>query len=63
MDCHQKLTVPDAWSSPARVEMKAVETILHLRRTHPARVKNMVPKHVWKLVERYDLTPENDETR
>lgn len=47
----------------ARVEMKAVETILHLRRTHPARVKNMVPKHVWRLVERYGLVPEKDETR
>ena len=46
----------------ARVEMKAFETILHLRRTHPARVKNMVPKHVWRLVERYGLTPEKDET-
>ena len=46
----------------ARVEMKAVETILHLRRTHPARLKNMVPKHVWRLVERYGLTPEKDET-
>jgi coenzyme F420 hydrogenase subunit beta len=47
----------------ARVEMKAVETILHLRRTHPARVKNMVPKHVWRLVERYGLVPEKDETK
>jgi coenzyme F420 hydrogenase subunit beta len=47
----------------ARVEMKAVETILHLRRTHPARVKNMVPKHVWRLVERYGLVPEKDEMR
>ena len=46
----------------ARVEMKAVETILHLRRTHPAPLKNMVPKHVWRLVERYGLTPEKDET-
>jgi len=27
----------------ARVEMKAVETILHLRRAHPRRLKNMVP--------------------
>ena len=43
--------------------MKAVETILHLRRTHPARVKNMVPKHVWKLVERYGLVPDKGETR
>ncbi len=47
----------------ARVEMKAVETILHLRRTHPARLKNMVPKHVWRLVERYGLVPDKDETR
>ncbi len=39
----------------ARVEMKAVETVLHLRRTHPARIKNMVPDHVWRLVARYGL--------
>ena len=47
----------------ARVEMKAVETILHLRRTHPARIKNMVPAHVWRLVERYGLVPGKDEVR
>jgi coenzyme F420 hydrogenase subunit beta len=47
----------------ARVEMKAVETILHLRRTHPARIKNMVPGHVWRLVERYALVPGTDEER
>ena len=47
----------------ARVEMKAVETVLHLRRTHPARVKNMVPAHVWRLVARYGLVPGKDETR
>jgi coenzyme F420 hydrogenase subunit beta len=47
----------------ARVEMKAVETILHLRRTHPARIKNMVPRHVWRLVERYGLVPDKDEVR
>ena len=47
----------------ARVEMKAVETVLHLRRTHPARVKNMVPAHVWRLVARYGLVPGNDEVR
>ena len=63
MDCHQKLTVPGPRClefARARVEMKAVETILHLRRTHPARLKNMVPNHVWKLVKRYELTPEKD---
>ncbi len=47
----------------ARVEMKAIETILHLRRAHPARVKNMVPGHVWRLVERYGLARGKDETR
>ena len=47
----------------ARVEMKAVETVLHLRRTHPARIKNMVPAHVWRLVEKYGLVPAKDETR
>ena len=47
----------------ARVEMKAVETILHLRRAHPARMKNMIPAHVWGLAARYGLTPQDDETR
>jgi coenzyme F420 hydrogenase subunit beta len=47
----------------ARVEMKAVETVLHLRRTHPARIKNMVPAHVWRLVARYGLLPEQSEQR
>jgi coenzyme F420 hydrogenase subunit beta len=46
----------------ARVEMKAVETVLHLRRLHPARIKNMVPAHVWRLVEKYGLRAETDET-
>lgn len=45
----------------ARVEMKAVETVLHLRRAHPARLKNMVPAHVWRLVAGYGLTPAADE--
>jgi coenzyme F420 hydrogenase subunit beta len=47
----------------ARVEMKAIETILHLRRAHPARVKNMVPPHVWRVAERYGLRPGAQETR
>ena len=46
-----------------RVEMKAIETVLHLRRAHPARLKNMVPAHVWRLVARYGLTPATHETR
>jgi coenzyme F420 hydrogenase subunit beta len=47
----------------ARVEMKAIETILHLRRAHPARIKNMVPAHVWRVAARYGLVPDPDETR
>ncbi len=46
-----------------RVEMKAIETILHLRRAHPARMKNMVPAHVWRVAARYGLIPGKDETR
>ena len=35
--------------------MKAIETVLHLRREKPAMVKNMVPDHVWALVAKYGL--------
>ena len=42
----------------ARVEMKAIESILHLRREAPARIKNMLPAHVWTLAARYGLKPE-----
>ena len=45
----------------ARVEMKAIETVLHLRRVHPRRMRNMVPKHVWALVAPYGLEPGEDE--
>ena len=41
----------------ARVEMKAIETVLHLRRAAPRRLKSMVPDPVWRLVERYGLVP------
>lgn len=47
----------------ARVEMKAVETIVHLRREQPARMKSMVPAHVWNLVEPYGLAPKKGERR
>jgi coenzyme F420 hydrogenase subunit beta len=40
----------------ARVEMKAVETVIHLRRQHPRRLRSMVPEHVWALVRPYGLT-------
>jgi coenzyme F420 hydrogenase subunit beta len=42
----------------ARVEMKAIEAVLHLRRAYPKRLRNMVPDHVWALVEPYGLTRE-----
>jgi len=45
----------------ARLEMKAVETVLHLRREQPAKMKNMVPPHVWQLVRPYGLQPGQDE--
>ncbi|TVQ33841.1 MAG: coenzyme F420 hydrogenase [Geminicoccaceae bacterium] len=45
----------------ARLEMKAIETVLHLRRTHPKRLKHMVPAHVWELVRPYGLVPAADE--
>jgi coenzyme F420 hydrogenase subunit beta len=44
-----------------RVEMKAVETILHLRREVPKRMRAMVPPHVWALVAPYGLTPTEGE--
>jgi coenzyme F420 hydrogenase subunit beta len=44
-----------------RVEMKAVETVIHLRREEPRRVKSMVPDHVWALVEPYGLVREEGE--
>ena len=44
-----------------RVEMKAAETVLHLRRAHPRRMRNMVPDHVWRLVKPYGLTPKRGE--
>ncbi len=45
----------------ARVEMKAAETVLHLRREKPARMKHMVPAHVWALTAPYGLAPQPGE--
>ena len=45
----------------ARVEMKAVETIIHLRREQPRRMKTMIPIHVWSLVQPYGLTAAPEE--
>jgi coenzyme F420 hydrogenase subunit beta len=41
----------------ARVEMKAIETVLHLRHAAPRRMKTMVPDHVWRIAARYGLEP------
>jgi coenzyme F420 hydrogenase subunit beta len=38
-----------------RVEMKAVESVVHLQRELPARVKHMIPAHIWELVKAYGL--------
>jgi coenzyme F420 hydrogenase subunit beta len=42
----------------ARVEMKAIETLLHLQREAPARIKTMVPEHVVHLARPYGLSRE-----
>jgi coenzyme F420 hydrogenase subunit beta len=47
----------------ARLEMKAVETILHLRRAAPGRMRHMVPEHVWRLAAAYGLHPGEGERR
>jgi len=47
----------------ARLEMKAAEAVLHLRRTAPRKMKWMLPAHVWQMVAPYGLTPEPGETR
>jgi coenzyme F420 hydrogenase subunit beta len=47
----------------ARVEMKAIETVYFLRRQERAKMKNMVPPHVWALAARYGLVAEEGERR
>jgi len=47
----------------ARLEMKAIETVLHLRRQAPAKLKTMVPDHVWALVAPYGLKPDPTERK
>ncbi|MBC7781890.1 MAG: Coenzyme F420 hydrogenase/dehydrogenase, beta subunit C-terminal domain [Proteobacteria bacterium] len=44
-----------------RVEMKALETVVHLRRELPRRLRAMVPAHVWALVAPYGLEARADE--
>ena len=45
----------------ARVEMKAIESVLHLRREAPRRMKSLIPVHVWKLAQDYGLTASSGE--
>lgn len=45
----------------ARVEMKAVETVLHLRQQRPKRMRTMIPAHVWALVKPYGVAPKDGE--
>jgi coenzyme F420 hydrogenase subunit beta len=44
-----------------RVEMKAVETVYHLRRNHPRRMRTMIPAHIWTLLAPYGIKPEAGE--
>ena len=44
-----------------RVDMKAAETILHLRREKPRRMARMIPAHIWSLMAPYGLTPKANE--
>jgi coenzyme F420 hydrogenase subunit beta len=41
-----------------RVEMKACETVMHLRREEPRRMKHMIPAHIWALVAPYGVRPD-----
>jgi coenzyme F420 hydrogenase subunit beta len=43
--------------------MKAIETVLHLAREAPRKMRRMVPAHVWALVAPYGLRPEEGEGR
>jgi len=47
----------------ARLEMKAIESILHLRRQQPGKMRNMIPAHVWDLVRPYGLSSQPGERR
>lgn len=45
----------------ARVEMKAAECVLHLRRLHPRRIKHMVPAYIWTQLQPYQIAPDTSE--
>ncbi len=39
----------------ARVEMKAAESVLHLRRARPNRIAQMIPPHLWTILKPYPI--------
>ena len=43
----------------ARIEMKAAESVLHLRMQSPKRSKYMLPDFIWKLVAPYGIQPDS----
>lgn len=45
-----------------RAEMKALETVVQLRRERPRRMRHRIPAHVWPLVKSYRLEPTKEET-
>ena len=47
----------------ARIEMKALEAVVHLRREAPRKLKHMVPAHLWRLTAPYGVVPDRSETR
>jgi coenzyme F420 hydrogenase subunit beta len=47
----------------ARIEMKAIESVIHLRQAAPHKMKNMIPQHIWKLTRTYGLDPQCDEIK
>lgn len=47
----------------ARVEMKAIETVLHMRHQAKGRMRNMIPPHIWRLVDGYGIRAKPGETK
>ena len=47
----------------ARVEMRALETVVHLRRERPRRLRHRVLAPVWTLVRSCGFEPKEDATK
>jgi coenzyme F420 hydrogenase subunit beta len=45
----------------ARVELKAIEAILHLRGQAPRRLRSMIPPQLWALAATYGIVSQNGE--